>query len=109
MNRMQKIVFSRSLKEASWQNTRLVKGDLVAEMRRLKSEPGPDMVIFGSGTIVAQLTQAGLIDEFQLIVNPLALGSGRTLFEGVEKPIRLELKSSRAFRNGNILLNYEPA
>jgi len=109
MNRMQKVVFSRTLAEATWQNTRLVKGDLAAETRKLKNESGPDMVIFGSGTIVAQLAQHGLIDGYQIIVNPVVLGRGRTLFEGGAKALKLRLSSSRAFRNGNVLLGYAPA
>ena len=81
MNNLKKIVFSKTMKEASWKNTTLLKGDPVTEMRRLKGEAGEDMVIMGSGTIVSQLAQDGLIDEYQFIVIPVALGKGRTLFE----------------------------
>jgi len=61
------------------------KGDLAAEVRRMKNESGPGMAILGSGSIVSQLAQAGLIDEFQMVVNPIVLGKGRTLFEGVKE------------------------
>src|SRR6185436_1666335 len=71
MNNLPKIVFSRTLKAASWKNTTLIKDDLVTSVKKLKKDPGPDLVILGSGTIVAQLAPAGLIDEFQIIVNPL--------------------------------------
>lgn len=108
MNRLQKIVFSRTLSAASWHNTTLVKGDLVAETRRLKSEAGPDMVILGSGSVVSQLTEASLIDEFQIVVNPMILGGGRTLFEGVTSRKALKLIQSRTFHNGNVFLCYEP-
>jgi dihydrofolate reductase len=109
MNEMPKVVFSRTLDKAPWNNTRLVKSDPAAEIRRMKSEPGPDMVILGSGTIVAQLAQAGLIDEFQAVVNPVILGSGTTIFEGIRDRLHLRLVKSRAFRNGNVVLYYEPA
>ena len=67
------------------------------------------MVIMGSGTIVCQLTEARLIDEYQLVLNPIALGSGRTLFDGVSKNVDLALLNTRAFGNGNVVMWYEPA
>jgi dihydrofolate reductase len=107
MNAAQKVVFSRSLQRAEWQNTRLVKDDLVGEVRRMKNTLGqPDMVVLGSGSIVAQLAQENLIDSYQIVVHPLVLGSGRTLFEGVRQPLPLQLTHSRAFRNGNVVLSY---
>jgi dihydrofolate reductase len=109
MNAQPKVVFSRTLDQASWSNTRLVKEDLPGEIRRMKQEPGEGMVIFGSGTIIAQLAQAGLIDEYQIVVNPVVLGGGRTMFEGIKKMLPLKLKTTRAFANGNVLLTYEPA
>jgi dihydrofolate reductase len=108
MNSLPKIVFSRTLDKASWNNTTLVKGDLTTEVRKLKREPGPNMTIMGSGSIVAQLADAGLIDEYQIVVSPLVLGSGRTLFEGVKKQLPMKLTKSRAFGNGNVVLCYEP-
>src|SRR5690242_2514695 len=80
MNALDKLVFSRQLDKADWQNTRLVRGDGVAEMRKLKQERGQGMVILGSGSLVVQFAAAGLIDEYQLVVNPRAIGAGRTLF-----------------------------
>jgi len=108
MNRAPKVVFSRTLEKASWSNTKLVKGDIAAEVRRMKKEPGLDMVIFGSGSIVSQLAQAGLVDEFQIVVNPVVLGKGRTMFDGVQKKLDLKLTKSRAFGNGNVLMCYQP-
>jgi dihydrofolate reductase len=108
MNESRKLVFSRTLAEAAWRNTTLVKGDPAAEIRRLKSEPGPGMAVLGSGSIVAQLAQERLIDELQLVVVPAVLGSGRTLFEGVTELLHFTLLRSKAFRNGNVLLCYEP-
>ena len=107
MNAMPKVVFSRTMEKASWNNTRLFKGDLADEVRRLKQESGPDMVILGSGSIVAQLTSAGLIDQFQVVISPIVLGKGRTMFEGVADRPRLKLIRTRAFENGNVVLWYE--
>jgi dihydrofolate reductase len=106
MNTLPKLVFSRSLKGAAWHNTTLVKGDLVAEMRKLKQGTGPDMVILGSGSIAAQLAQAGLIDEYMIVVNPIVLGKGRTMFDGVKGNLNLKLTQSRTFGNGNVVLSY---
>jgi dihydrofolate reductase len=109
MNTTQKIVFSRTLSQASWNNTRLVKSDLVSEVRRMKSEPGNGMVILGSGSIVSQLAPEGLIDEYQFVVNPVVLGKGRTMFEGVTEKINLKLTKSRTFNNGKVFLCYQPS
>ena len=108
MNSLPKVVFSRTLDKASWNNTRLVKGDLAAEIRKMKQEPGTDMVIMGSGTIVSQLAQEGLIDEYEIALNPIVLGKGRTMFEGVKEKQSLKLTKTRAFANGNVFLCYEP-
>jgi len=109
MNRRQKIVFSRTLKEPSWTPTRVLSGDLSAQVRELKREPGPDLIVLGSGTVVAQLTDARLVDEYRVVVIPLVLGGGRTMFEGVGREVKLALRSTRSFRNGNVLLSYELA
>lgn len=108
MNEMPKIVFSRTLDKVSWSNTRLIKGDLAAEVRKLKQESGPDMVILGSGSIVSQLTQENLIDEYQLALSPIVLGKGRTLFEGVKEKLNLKRTNSRTFGNGTVFVCYQP-
>jgi dihydrofolate reductase len=109
MNNLPKVVFSRTMDKPSWKNTRLVKNNIAAEVRKMKDESGPDMVIMGSGTIVSQLTQEGLIDEYQIVVHPLILGSGRTMFEGVNDRVALKRTRSRTFDNGNVFVCYEPA
>ena len=109
MNRMRKFVFSRTLTRVEWQGTTLVKGDLVAEAKRLKEQPGPDLLILGSGSIVSQLTAARLIDQYQIVLCPIALGGGRTLFETVKEKVPLALVSSRQFKNGNVVLTYAVA
>jgi dihydrofolate reductase len=108
MNSSPKIVFSRTLKKADWVNTRIVKGAPVGEIRKLKKQSGKGLTILGSGSIVAQLAQAGLIDEYQILLNPVILGNGRTMFQGVKLKPMLRLISTRTFGNGNVLLRYEP-
>ncbi|MFZ0211620.1 MAG: dihydrofolate reductase family protein [Candidatus Acidiferrales bacterium] len=108
MNTLPKFVFSRTLAKTPWNNTQLMKGDLVSEVRKLKEAPGNRIAILGSGNIVAQLAPHGLIDEYEIVVNPVAIGAGRTIFERINAPLNLKLTKTRAFRNGNILLCYEP-
>ena len=108
MNRSEKIVFSRTLEKATWSNTRLIKDDMVGEVRRLKQGSGNDLTVLGSGSIVAQLAQEGLVDEYQVLLNPVALGRGKTMFEGMKQKLILRLTETRKFGNGNMLLKYEP-
>ena len=108
MNSLPKVVFSRTLNAASWNNTKLVKADLAGEVRKMKKQEGDGMVIFGSGSVVSQLAQEGLIDEYQIVVDPVVLGKGRTMFEGIKEKLVLKLKSTRSFGNGNVLLCYDP-
>jgi dihydrofolate reductase len=107
MNRLPKVVFSRTLSRPSWSNTTLRTGDLPGEVRKLK-QSGTDLAILGSGSIVAQLTREGLIDEYQIVMNPVVLGQGRTMFERIERPLPLKLTNTRRFGNGNVFLRYEP-
>ncbi len=108
MNNLPKVVFSRTLDSVSWNNTKLVKDDLIGAIRRMKQEAGEGMAILGSGSIVAQLAPERLIDEYQIVVDPVALGKGRTMFDGMRERLPLRLKSARTFVNGNVLLCYEP-
>jgi dihydrofolate reductase len=109
MNSQQKLVFSRSLIQAAWENTTVTAEDPVTAVPRLKAENGADLVIFGSGTIVARLATAGLIDRYLIATIPIALGAGRTMFQGMESPLRLRPTDTRLFPNGNILATYVPA
>jgi dihydrofolate reductase len=108
MNNLPKIVFSNTVDKPSWNNTKVVKGDIAAEVRKMKQAPGPDMAIMGSGTIVSQLTDARLIDGYQVVVNPIVLGSGRTMFEGVKERLDLTTVKTRSFSNGNVVIWYRP-
>jgi len=109
INNLKKVVFSRTLDKASWNNTELVKTDMVDYVRKLKQGYGDPLVIMGSGSLVSQLTQEHLIDEYQVIVNPVVLGKGRTMFDGIKDMLRLKLEKTRTFGNGNVLQCYQPA
>ncbi len=109
MNSLPKIVFSRTLERAEWNNTRLVKGNLVEEIKKIKMLPGKDLTILGSGSIVSQLAPIGLIDEFRILVNPVVLGRGTPLFNGIKDKLNLKLLKTKTFTSGNVLLCYEPA
>jgi dihydrofolate reductase len=108
MNALPKIVASRTLRAAAWSNTSLIQGDLLEHVRKLKREPGEPITILGSGSIVAQLAQAGLIDEYQVVMFPLVLGAGKTMFDGVQTTLPLTLMKTRTFSNGKAYLVYEP-
>jgi dihydrofolate reductase len=107
MNALPKVVFSRTLEKASWSNTAVVKEDIAAAVRRMKAESGPDMTILGSGSIVKQLAEAGLIDSYQLVVHPIVLGAGRTMFDGLARPVTLTCTDSRSLPGGKVVLSYE--
>jgi dihydrofolate reductase len=109
MNTLPKIVFSRTLTEAHWNNTTVMKRDAVEAVRELKAQDGPGMCILGSGALTSQLAQAGLIDEYQFMINPVAVGAGRTTFEGMTKRLELELTRTRSFNNGKVFACYKPA
>ena len=107
MNALPKTVFSRTLREVGWENSRLVHDGAVDEVARLKRETDGEIYLFGSADLAATLTEAGLFDQYRLIVNPVVLGRGKPLFKG-ERPLDLRLVSERRFGNGNLLLTYEP-
>jgi dihydrofolate reductase len=109
MNNGPKVVFSRTLAKADWNNTRLFEGDLSEVIRKLKSEPGPGLVLMGSASIVAQLAQRDLIDSYQLVINPVVLGAGKSMFTGLERRLALKLSNTRVFKNGNVVVSYERA
>ena len=109
LNGLPKFVCSTTLEQVTWNNTTLLKGELTAEVRKLKRHAAADIVVMGSGSVVAQLAEAGLVDEYQIVLNPLVVGQGRTLFEGVQRKLPMKLAKSRPFANGNVVLFYEPA
>jgi dihydrofolate reductase len=102
MHAAKKYVVSKTA-EPTWHNTQRLAGDLARAVTALKEQEGPPIVILGSGSVVAALGQAGLIDEYQFVVIPIALGAGRTLFS---KRAKLRLVEQRAFKNGNLVVSY---
>ena len=107
-NSMPKFVASRTLTKLAWNNSHLVKGDLAAEVSKLKQQPGQDIVIHGSPGLIRSLLPSGLIDEFRLLVYPLVLGRGKRLFdEGSEAS--LKLVESTTFSKGVVKLVYRPS
>jgi len=108
MNSLPKIVFSKTLKHVEWENTRLVNDNFVEAISKLKQEAGKDIAIFGSSDLAVTFIEHGLIDEFRIMVNPIALGKGKSLFKGLKTELYLKLTKTRTFKSGNILLYYEP-
>lgn len=107
MNESEKIVFSTTLESAGWENTTLIKGDLIETVRKLKAIPGKTMTILGSGSIIAQLAEARLIDEYQFMIDPVAIGEGTPSFQGLTRKLDLKLINHRVFSSGVVLLTYE--
>ena len=106
MNNAEKIVFSNSLDNAEWQNTTIINGDIVEEIKKLKQQPGKDMTILGSGSIVTQFAEAGLIDGYEIMIDPVAIGNGTPIFNGISNNLNLMLTNSKVFKSGVILLSY---
>jgi dihydrofolate reductase len=107
INNAIKIVFSRTLKDVRWKNSRLLSKFDPREVERIKQEPGPDIMIFGSGTIVSQLAQSDLIDEYQFVVGPVLLGDGRSLVSGISRTVSLKLVEAKPYKSGNVMLRYQ--
>ena len=101
-----KLVFARTLKEVTWRNSRLLHELEPRDIEAMKSEPGNDMMVFGSGSIVSQLTQHRLIDEYRFVVSPILIGSGQPLLGGVSKRVRLDLLDATDYPSGNVMLRY---
>lgn len=109
MNETQKIVATRTSFTAEWGPTTVVGGDAVAEIATLKAAPGKDMIMLGSNELCVSLMEHGLVDEFRLMVNPVALGAGTPLFAGLSKRVALARTSTREFDSGNVLNCYRLA
>jgi dihydrofolate reductase len=109
LNAMHKLVFSRTLTRVEWNNSRLLKEVVPAEIEGWKHEPGRDMLVYGSASLVRTLTDLGLIDEYQVLVHPVILGGGKPLFQGVKETVKLQLVSARTHPSGVAVLTYQPA
>jgi len=106
MNASDKVVFSRTLRSADWENTRIV-GTLGEEVARLRAA-GKSMTVLGSGSIVTQLAEQGLVDAYDIMVHPVALGAGTPMFHGAKKRIDLEVVATRKLEAGAVLLSMVP-
>jgi len=109
MNNLPKIVFSKTLKKVEWKNSRLVSGSIQEEVSKLKQQPGKDIVVLGSAKLASPLLQAGLVDEYRVIVNPVLLGKGNPLFTGITERIRLKLLAAKVLGSGVVILSYQRA
>ena len=108
MNETLKLVASRASFEPGWKNVRVISGDVIGEIKKIKKQPGGDIMIFGSNTLCVSLMQVGLIDEFQIVVNPVVFGEGTSLFAGLPKKADFVLTETRRFKSGAVLLTYHP-
>lgn len=108
MNSKPKIVFSKTMEKAEWNNTLLIKGNVAAEIKKLKRLQGKDLIIFGGADLASTFRQLDLIDEYRVMVNPIVLGQGTPYFKQATGQLNLKLIKTRTFNSGNVLLCYEP-
>jgi dihydrofolate reductase len=108
MNELPKIVFSRTLEKVDWNNSRLVEGDVAGEIGRLKQPPGNDLALFGSADLASTLIRLGLIDEYRILVTPVVLGGGTSMFKDIKDRIGLKLLKAATWSSGMVALSYQP-
>lgn len=109
LNRMQKYVVSTTLSEAPWKESTIISGNVVEEISKLKQQPGKDIILDGSGTLVQSLMGTDLIDEYRFLVEPFIMGEGRRFFPEGTPPTKLKLVESKALGSGTLALAYKPA
>lgn len=109
MNDIPKVVFSSTLERAEWAESRIARGDLADEIAALKREPGKEMIAWGGAAFAQSLSQLGLVDEYRLVLQPVALGNGLPLFKGLTAPLRLELVDAQTYNTDSALHVYRPA
>lgn len=102
-----KYVFSKTLTNCNWENTKILNGDLTEEINKIKSQnTGKDIIVYGGASFVSSLIKNNLIDEYYLIINPAAIGKGLSIFNGIESNLRLKLVKSTSFDNGKVVNQY---
>lgn len=106
MNSVEKAVASRTLDEATWNNTRLLEGDAVAAVKELKAEDGKDVYVFGSADLLDSLLAAGLVDEYRICLVPVVLGDGVPLFKPQDRQVKMRLEGTRPLKTGGVVLTY---
>ena len=109
MNDKEKLVFSTTLTEANWSKTTVMRGEATEHVARLKAAPGKEVLLLGSAHLTANLAQAGVLDELRVMIFPIVLGQGRSLFEDLKNRVPLALLGVRQFDSGNLLLTYRPS
>jgi dihydrofolate reductase len=109
MNGKQKLVFSRSLTDATWSGTTLVRGEASDHVRRMREAEGGELLLMGSAHLTAELARAGLLDELRIMVCPVVLGQGRSVFEDLKDPLALTLLGVSQHQSGNVALTYGPS
>jgi dihydrofolate reductase len=107
INRCEKVVFSRTLKNVSWRNSRLAGRNVIKEVSALKHSPGKDLLVYGSGKLVATLTKLHLVDEYRFWVYPVVLNKGHPLFKGLKERLSMRPAKISVFDSGVVLLCYE--
>lgn len=112
LNFTAKIVVSKTLKEVReqeyWKNVTLIKENIKEELERLKKQKGKDVIVLASSNLCTTLLELGLLDEIRIMINPVIIGRGTPLFDGLGKKIKLNLTKTREFKSGNVLLYYQP-
>lgn len=106
MNDLPKVVFSKTLTTADWANSRIARGDLAEEIERLKEEPGGEIMVHGGAAFVQDLSRLRQIDEYHLVIGPVALGSGLPMFKDLASPLRFKLAQANTFPDGTIIPIY---
>lgn len=109
MNNLHKVVFSRTLERAEWNNSELVRSDAAEEVAKLKRQSGKDLVILGSASLASSLLEANLIDEYRIILEPVVLGRGNPLFKSIRERIKMKLTGTRVLGTGVVVLYYQRA
>lgn len=104
MNNSDKIVFSTTLEKAEWKNTRLIKNNMIEEIKKMKTSAGKNMTVLGSGSIITQLAEHNLIDEYQIMIDPVAIGNGTSIFKNMKQPLNLKLLSTRTLKTESFFL-----
>lgn len=108
MNNSVKLVASKSLKSADWKNTQIIKENLIERITELKKTSKKNITLLGSGKVLKQLSNANLVDEYQIMVDPIFIENGETILDNLNYNINLELTKSKVFKSGTILLYYKP-
>lgn len=106
MNSVEKAVATRTLDEATWSNTRLLKGEAAEAVRALKAEEGKDVYVFGSADLLGSLLKAGLVDEHRICIAPVVLGGGNPLFKPQDRQVKMRLESTRSLKTDGVVLTY---